>query len=538
MLSAPPSSSLNQSQNVMPLILLGLSMIVFSGFAVSLMSQPFELDEACSILKAGLSFDELVKYLKNDGHTPLYYLILKMWLWGVGGSELSARSFSLLCQLGASVMLYVHGRVVLRSSWAGAFSGSVFLMGVVAMETAMIVKMYSMMALLTVLAIIFSQLFIHTGKKHYLGLLALTICVASFTNSMIFFVIIGLLGATVIQGRACWFYLAVSCLAGLLPYALGWLPIAMGQAQNASIDWIRQSTIIDPLIDIYRLFGRSTFGLLILCLLTVDSSGINIFQKASNFWRAIMGSLNDRRVLFPFVLYLVSFGAFCATSFLVKPLLGISRYGIIFLPMVAIVIGAFMARLEHRKIAAALLLSLLIFNLIPHDNVHYQIRFLNFVPAYNNRYNTISWQNSKILIETLSSRLQQGDMIVSVGQSYLMVKMYLEKQKVPQHRHIAIPRDVEVTPGWNRYNSLRNPPEDMQNQWDGLYSIIQQDQPGQVFVISSSNVAPWFVNRFFERMNLIEEVHIHRGWCATKLHIFAMAKSDSKPTLLGQSGTF
>nr|WP_319583630.1 hypothetical protein [uncultured Pseudodesulfovibrio sp.] len=489
---------------------MGLGIAIFSAFAVSRMGHPFELDESCSILKAQFSFENLINYLKNDGHTPLYYLQLKAWLWMFGLSEISARMFSLLTQLGAAVLLFLHGRLILRSSWAGAFAVILFLMGTTTMKTALFVKMYPLMALLTALSIILTQLAVTTGKRIFFILTALTICAASFTNSMFFFVVIGLIVASAIHGRMHFLRVIVSCVAGLVPYMLLWLPIAMGQAHNGSIDWIRQSTLMDPIRDIYNLFRPATLFLPLIVIVAVDSTGFSPWRRVHALWRTLSSALTDKQILFPVIMFGASFGAFCATSFLVKPLLAIPRYGIIFLPMLSIAGGALMAHLKYRRLTAVLLGSLMIASLIPYPtNPRYPFSYL-------------SEQSVLDVEQAIAVDLQPGDLIVSIGQSYQPLKLYLETESAPRHTHMALPRDVEVHPGWNRYKSHWEKPHDLLQQWEDIFATIQREKPRRVYVLSCrSRSDKWFVDRFNEHMELISSKDFRaQSWFVDKLYVF------------------
>jgi|GEM_PF-3616766 len=515
MFDSRPSISSTAQDNIAPLALLVLAMAVFSAFAISMMGRPLGLDESCSILKAQLPFEGLITYLKSDGHTPLYYLVLKAWLEIFGISELSARMFSLLCQLGAAALLFLHGRLVLRSTWAGVFSSTLFLLGLTTMQTAIFVKMYPLLALLTVLSIITTQQAVGTGKKSYLALTALTVCIASFTNSMAFYFVIGLAAASTIYGRACWLQVMASCLAGIVPYALLWLPIAMGQAHNASIDWIRPSTLLDPFRDIYTLFHHATLVLPIIALVAAGSNGFAPWQRITTLGQTLAQALRNRRTLFPILMFATSFSAFCATSFLVKPLLGVSRYGIIFLPMLSIPAGAILARLENRRLSALMLGGLMILSLIPYSS--------------NKRYpNANLSKQCKEVTQTIVAEMQPGDVIVSIGLSYLPIKLYLDMQSATRHTHMALPRDVETHPGWSRYENRKEDSDDMREQWESVYTVIQRKNPRRVYVLCrKGRIDRWFTDRFSENMSLIKHYRFHaQSWYIEDLYVFSTAKPE------------
>jgi uncharacterized membrane protein len=76
--------------------------------ALVLLPEPFWYDEAFSALVAELPVDRLIVATAGDVHPPLYYLVLKAWLWLTPGAslEVAARSLSLVLSLLALVFYW------------------------------------------------------------------------------------------------------------------------------------------------------------------------------------------------------------------------------------------------------------------------------------------------------------------------------------------------------------------------------------------------------------------------------------------------
>ncbi len=67
---------------------------------------PLWLDEALSTNIAALSAADVIAALRHDGHPPLYYLLLGVWMDIVGTSDAGARALSGIFSLGAAVTVW------------------------------------------------------------------------------------------------------------------------------------------------------------------------------------------------------------------------------------------------------------------------------------------------------------------------------------------------------------------------------------------------------------------------------------------------
>jgi hypothetical protein len=71
---------------------------------------PLWLDEALSVNIAGQDLARIPEALRRDGHPPLYYWILHVWMRLVGEGDLAVRSLSVLIGLAALPLAWVAGR--------------------------------------------------------------------------------------------------------------------------------------------------------------------------------------------------------------------------------------------------------------------------------------------------------------------------------------------------------------------------------------------------------------------------------------------
>src|SRR5436305_4632698 len=78
----------------------GLVVAVVAGILVRLhTSSDLWLDEALTVNIAKLPVGDLLRQLKHDGHPPLYYLLLHVWMKVFGSGDNAVRSLSTVFSL-------------------------------------------------------------------------------------------------------------------------------------------------------------------------------------------------------------------------------------------------------------------------------------------------------------------------------------------------------------------------------------------------------------------------------------------------------
>ncbi len=88
--------------------LLWLALVLGLVLRLISINQSLWLDEATTALVARMSlFDIFSKFLPGDFHPPLYYLLIKIWVFFFGSSEVSLRLPSVIFGLGTVVFVYL-----------------------------------------------------------------------------------------------------------------------------------------------------------------------------------------------------------------------------------------------------------------------------------------------------------------------------------------------------------------------------------------------------------------------------------------------
>ena len=137
--------------NLMLLIILltGLFLRLYNIEAKSLW-----VDEESSIKFATKPLTSLIKYAEKETHPPLYYIILHYWINQFGDSETSVRFLSLIFGVIAIFFMYKVGELLFNRE-TGLLSSLILAISEFHIQHSQEARMYSFMALLTLISIYF-----------------------------------------------------------------------------------------------------------------------------------------------------------------------------------------------------------------------------------------------------------------------------------------------------------------------------------------------------------------------------------------------
>src|SRR4051794_760323 len=178
-------------------VLVAVSLLLRTGQ----MKVHYWIDEGLSVGISSHSLTDIPGVLRLDGSPPLYYMLLHVWMSWFGTYESATHALSLLFALATIPVAYWTGRSLFdrRIAWtlAGMAALCPFLTSY-AQET----RMYSLVALLGMLATAF---FLHAfvyGRRAYRIPLGLTIAALLYTHNWAFFFIAGTIVALAFVWRA------------------------------------------------------------------------------------------------------------------------------------------------------------------------------------------------------------------------------------------------------------------------------------------------------------------------------------------------
>ena len=136
------------------------------------------LDEALSVNVAQLPLGEIAGALRQDGHPPLYYVLLHVWIGLVGDSDVAVRSLSGVIAVATLPLAYVAGRR------AGGRTLGLVALGVFALTPYLVrygteTRMYSLVSFGMLVAYLLIDDLVRRGRAPWWRVAALAITVGA-----------------------------------------------------------------------------------------------------------------------------------------------------------------------------------------------------------------------------------------------------------------------------------------------------------------------------------------------------------------------
>jgi mannosyltransferase len=203
------------------------------------------LDEALSADIAALPLGDIPEALRHDGHPPLYYGLLHIWMQVVGRTDVAVRALSGLFALAALPLAYLAGRRA-GGRLLGWLTLAVFGLSPFALRFATETRMYSLVSLLVLAGYLLLDDAVRRGRSGLGRLAALTVVVAALLWTHYWSLwLLGASAAVLLWGalragapserRGCRRALGALVVGGLL--FLPWLPTMLYQAAHTGTPW-------------------------------------------------------------------------------------------------------------------------------------------------------------------------------------------------------------------------------------------------------------------------------------------------------------
>jgi mannosyltransferase len=200
-------------------------------------------DEALSVDVARLPLGDLREALASDGHPPLYYVLLHVWMWAFGEGDVAVRALSGLFAVAALPLAWRLGeRIGGRPAGFAAFL--VLVSSPFAIRYATEARMYTLVMLLVLVGALALRSALESGRGRWLVALGLVSGCLLLTHYWSFY----LLGATALllawlawragpgePRRRALAALGAVAAGGLL--FLPWLPTFWDQAASTGTPW-------------------------------------------------------------------------------------------------------------------------------------------------------------------------------------------------------------------------------------------------------------------------------------------------------------
>ena len=438
------------------------------------------LDEANSILIAAKSYPDLIDALAKDGNPPLYYFILKAVMALGGSSEIAVRlpsALAYLCGIAAAYCL-----ASLRyERYVGVLSAAFFAVSPVAGRQAQNARMFTLLALITIVSTI-SFFRIENADKRTRRSLALHGAIATmglFTHYWFSFVLLAQ-ALWIALHRKEWAIRDLGLLAAFscLPFLL-WLPIFLEQLGNASASWQRVPAWPQLVDAVWRNFWIGPYEYAACAAATA-------FFCVFGGWKARRsGFLPTRPTAFCllaaacalFVPFLISLG---------KPIFYANRYTIIALPFLAVLAAVAVAKVP--RILGCLLVGAVTLNCVwtfvgwvRQSNHIQKLGGLEPVPL-----------GDRPAAEYIFSQLKAGDHIIYTSLSRAAIEYYLQRFQLTtlleQH---SFPAEFASHLGWlDTKRSYHREPA-VQEEARALVAKLTAAPRGTTFFVFCGNRPDW-----------------------------------------------
>ena len=252
---------------VTTLLLVGLLVISFL-IRTQALDSPFWIDEGLSVGISSHSFTGIFDALAKDGSPPLYYLLLHFWMDGFGRSEADTHTLSLIFALLAIPAAMWAGWTLFgrRTAYvAAAIAALDPFLDAYAQET----RMYSLLALLCLLATVcFAKAFVQR-RRGYLVPLALLLAAIAYTHNWGLFFDAGCALALIpiwrsSDERRALVRDALLCFGAAAILYAPWVPTLISQAQHTGAPWATRPKLRAPLQSPGNLFGGDLIAIVML----------------------------------------------------------------------------------------------------------------------------------------------------------------------------------------------------------------------------------------------------------------------------------
>jgi mannosyltransferase len=234
----------------------------------SIIHSGYWIDEAITVGIASHDLADIPRTLRLDGSPPLFYLLLHGWMALVGTGEAATRALPLLFALLAVPVSWWAGSAVCdRRAGALAAAGAAGcpFLTYYAQET----RMYSLVAVLSVLACASFVLAFLRGRRGHVWLLGVWIVLLLYTHNWALFLVAGMGVAWLWlwhEGRVGGREGALLAAGVALLYA-PWVPSLAFQAANTAAPWAQRPSPLDLLGIPGSLFGSVASALLAITAL-------------------------------------------------------------------------------------------------------------------------------------------------------------------------------------------------------------------------------------------------------------------------------
>jgi hypothetical protein len=315
---------------------------------------PLWLDEALSVNIASLPLGDIPEALRHDGHPPLYYAVLHLWIEVAGRSDLAVRALSGCFGLIGLALVYLAARRAAggRAAWFAVVIAAVAPFGV---RYATEARMYTLVMALVAAGYLAVRWAIDRPGLGRLAAVAVVSGALLLTHYWAVWLVcatIGVLGWAAWRGRLTAPARVAAAVAAGGILVVPWLPSLLFQLRHTGTPWagpVRPTAIVQTGLQDFgsastgvALAEATLLGLVLAVLFLVGVFGRTIDDHRLELdVRTVPGVRSEAAVVGATVLVAAAAGYLTGTTFA-------SRYLAVVFPLFVIVAGAGLARLPGR----------------------------------------------------------------------------------------------------------------------------------------------------------------------------------------------
>jgi len=456
MLKANITKNENLKAPLLILITMSAAALFFVFFDID---HTFGLDEAASVAVASSSLIEIpAQTVYQVGNPPLYYFLLHGWMKLFGMSETATRSLSGLIYLLTLPAVYFLGKR-LHDQKTGLLAALLFLVSPVALRPAQNARMYSLMGLCAALSLLyFFKLYCQkSGSKADAAKYIAANITGMYTHYWFFFIFAAqVLGYFFFLRGTSFKKFAAAVTLSFFPF-LFWVPGLMEQIRiTPGAFWWVPKADLGLLINTGSDFlGGGKAGLLVwAAVLGLVWFGRQELKTRLHSLKDFFVQKSNQLLLFLTVVSLLI--PWTISQF--KPIFAWSKYAVIALPPLAVLLGALLSRF-----ARPIFLFVFCLFLLGGSTAGYVYKKTR--PRIPSDKST-----AEFLIRTAS----KGDVLLFAGSSRATLEYYLRLRQADQKFvKISFPIEMGRHPFWSDPDAMLARKPELEKEADSLADFVQ-----------------------------------------------------------------
>ena len=351
-------------------VYLALSAIAIGILLRFVTASPLWLDEALTVNISSQPVGDLLVSVRNDGHPPLYYLLLHYWISLFGDGDLAARALSGLLGVGLIPLVWIAARRI-GGNRAGAIAAVLASLTPFLVHYSTEARMYSLVSLLATAAWLVGVRAVEVSRPRDLALLAVLVSLLLWTHYWAIWLVMAAASILIAKvararlsddsstGRPAALTLG-ALMAGSLSFT-PWLPSLLFQQRHTGTPWLEPAGLVSALSEMAGTLGgffseeAMLFGWLLLA-----AAAVGPWLRSTSPWVWVLDlkapGRTEGRALAVLVVGTLAYGWVLGFIFGAG---FAGRYSAVVVPFVVVLAGAALAELQPRFVGMLVLAALL-----------------------------------------------------------------------------------------------------------------------------------------------------------------------------------